>query len=448
MTVVTIAKREQVDLYLVGGTIRDFLLDRKRKDYDFVLHQRDMIFIQKLRDELKGHLFSLGRHEEQRIFRILSGDEILDFNRIDGPTIEDDLRKRDFTINAMAYSVRKNRFYCHPEAEGDIHERLLRMASTESFDRDPLRMIRGIRYLCFLRGFRMDERTKRVIREKPHLVRNTSVERIKMELDSILLSPDPTSGMKELAALGLLTEIFPEFEGSDGVKGMDLLRADAFSHYLRFLLCLQQWNGIEGDRELHPEERLILSYAGLFTGMERIRAGDYGRDAKKSITHTSLHQLADEVMTRMKFSNRFKTLVKKILDYHMKLLKLSRSPMDSRDLRAITHRVGTPMSLVIVFSLLDHRVGSGDVLFRGDGRLVQLCHRIKALSEEEVTLSFPILVTGRDVIRMGYAPGPVVGHILRYVREKQIRGEIGNRKQALNFIRETFAKERVSSGLS
>jgi tRNA nucleotidyltransferase/poly(A) polymerase len=294
----------------------------------------------------------------------------------------------------------------------------------------------------------MDERTKRVIREKPHLVRNTSVERIKMELDSILLSPDPPSGMKELAALGLLTEIFPELEGSDGVKGMDLLRVDAFSHYLRFLLCLQQWNGKEGDRELHPEERLILSYAGLFAGMERIRAAGYGRDAKKPVTHISFHQLAYEVMTRMKFSNRFKNLVKKILDYHMKLLKFSRSPMDSRDLRAITHRIGTPMSLVIVFSLLDHRVGSGDALFHGDGRLVQLCHRIKALSEEGVTLSFPVLVTGRDVIRMGYAPGPVVGHILRCVREKQIRGEIGNRKQALTFLRETFAKERVSSGPS
>jgi len=444
MAVAAIAKGEKADLYLVGGTIRDFILGRGRQDYDFVLHQRDMTFIQKLRDGLKGYLFSLGRHEEQRVYRILVANETLDFNRIDGPTIEDDLRKRDFTINAVAYSLREDRFYSHPKAEGDIRERLIRMASPESFDRDPLRMMRGVRYLCTLRGFRMNERTKSVIREKSHLIRNTSVERTKMEMDSILLSPDPPSGMKQLAALGLLTEIVPELGVRDGGKPMDLLRVHGFSHYLRFLLCLQQWNGKEVDWQLHTEERLILSYAGLFAGMERMRAADYDRNAKKPVTPVSFQPLATEVMIRMKFSNRFKDLLKKILEHHVKLLNFSRSPMDSGDLRAIIHRIGTPLRLVIVFSLLDHAAGPGDARFHGDERLVQLCHRIKTLSEEGVTLSPPTLITGRDVIRMGFTPGPVVGHILRCVREKQIRGEIGNRKQALTFLRETFIKEEGS----
>ncbi len=192
ITLASIAKREKVELYLVGGIIRDLTLGRGRQDYDFVLQQRNMTFVHKFRQELKGHLFSMGKDEKQRVYRILTGNEILDFNVIDGSTIGEDLQKRDFTINAMAYSLHEHRFYFHPGAEEDIDKKLIRMVSSRGFDRDPLRMIRGVRYLCILEGFRWDEKTKGIIRRKPSLVRSISVERIKMEMDRILLSPKPS----------------------------------------------------------------------------------------------------------------------------------------------------------------------------------------------------------------------------------------------------------------
>ena len=349
------------------------------------------------------------------------------------------LHKRDFTINAMAYSLHEDRFHFHPGAEEDIDKKLIRMVSSKVFDRDPLRMIRGVRYLCILEGFRWDEKTKGAIRRKPNLVRSISVERIKMEMDRILLSPKSFLGMRELAVLGLLPELFRELQIPQGSKRMDLFRMDAFSRYLRFLRYLGQGNAWEGDMPPQTEERLILSYVALFAAMGRIQATGNHCARGKSISQESSSHLAYKIMTRMKFSNRFKELVKKLMDHHANLLELSRSPVSQKALRQFIHHVGTRVRLLIIFSLLDQRASPNDGLSRKDQELVQLCHRIKALSKGRDIISPAPLITGRDVMRLGYVPGPVVGHILHCVREKQIRGEIGNRKQAMAFLRETFS---------
>jgi len=397
MVLAPLVKRERVQVYLVGGAIRDLILSRRRGDYDFVLHQGDMAFVRKLSRELKGHLFCMGKDEKGRVYRILAGNDILDFNVMDGSTIGEDLSRRDFTINAIAYSLPEQRFYCHPGSEEDIEKKLIRMVSPEGFDRDPLRMIRGIR------------------------------------------SPKPFLAMRECAALGLFREIFPEIQIPGRLRRTALFRTNAFSHYLRFLKGLAQWNGWEGDTPLQMEERLILSYIALFITMGKILAKPDHWAREEPISN-----VAYATMTRMKFSNRFKELAKKLMDHHGDLLKLSQSRVGQKALRQFIYRVDTPVKLLITFSLLEQRANANGGLSRKGQNLAQLCHRMKDLCKEGDIISLPALITGRDVITLGYEPGPVVGYILHCVREKQVRGEIGNRQQALAYLRETFGKGHFS----
>ncbi len=432
----SVVQRERVKLYLVGGAIRDLALDRSRGDCDFILHQRDMKAVNRLASELKGHLFFMGKHEKQGIYRILVGSDILDFSPMDGRTIGEDLEKRDFTINAMAYSLHGNRFYSHPGSEEDIKKKLIRMVSPEGFDRDPLRMVRAVRYLSTLEGFRLDERTKGVIRRKATLIKSTPVERIKMELDRILLSPEPHLAVRELVALGLLPEIFPELQVYRGRQREALMRKGAFSHLLRFLRFLSQWNGWEGNLSLPAEERLILSYTALVRAIGKILTTGPQRAGKEFPS-----QPAYEIMTRMKFSNRFRETVQKLINHYGNLLELSRSGVDQKALRQFIHLVGAPVRLLIAFSLLEKRAGTHAGPSRKDHNLVRVCHRIKDLCTSEDIISPPPLITGTDIMRLGYEPGPVVGYILNCVREKQIRGEIGDRQQALAYLREAFKRE-------
>jgi tRNA nucleotidyltransferase/poly(A) polymerase len=426
----SIVQREGVTIYLVGGAIRDLALDRSRGDYDFILHQGDMGIVHKLASELKGHLFSMGKDEKQRIHRVLVGSDTLDFSPMDGATIAEDLEKRDFTMNAMAYCLHENRFYSYPGAENDIEKKLIRMVSPEGFDRDPLRMLRAVRYLNTLEKFRLDERTKEVIRQRATLIKTTPVERIKMELDRILLLPKPHLALRELVALGLLTEMVPELRVSGGQQGEALLRIDAFSHFLRFLRYLSRWNGWEGNPPLSVEERLILSYAALVNAIGKILTTAPQRGVKGF-----LPQPAPEIMTRMKCSNRFKETVQKLINHYGNLLDLSQSRADQKALRQFIHLVGAHVRLLIAFSLLEHRAGAHGGLPRKGQNLVRLCRRIGDLCTAEDIISPPPLITGWDVIRLGYEPGPVVGNILHRVREKQIRGEIGTRQQALAYLR-------------
>jgi poly(A) polymerase len=437
MALTSIVKRERVEVYLVGGAIRDLALGSGRQDYDFVLHGRDIPFVHKLSRELRGHLFSMGRDEKRRVYRILARNDLLDFNAMDGSTIGEDLQRRDFTINAMAYCLHEGRFHLYPGSDEDLHNKLIRMVSAEGFDRDPLRMIRGVRYLGLLEGFRLDQRTKGVIRRKAPLIRSISVERIRMEMDRIFLSPRPPLAMEELVDLGLLWEIFPELQNSEDRKRTALRRKDAFSHYLRFLECLSRGNGWEAGLPVPAEERLILSYVGLFTGMGKTLATT-GKDPVSQVVPS---RLTDEIMTRMRFSNRFGQLIKKLMHHHADLVELSRSTGDRKALKQFVHRVGLPVRSLIAFSLLEERARETDESSPSDQNLTELCHRIKDLYTGEDIVSPPPLVTGRDVMRLGYEPGPVVGHILQYIREKQIRGEIGDRRQALAFLQETFGEE-------
>lgn len=427
---ISIVQRERVKIYLVGGAVRDLALGRSRRDYDFILRQRDMGIVHKLASELKGHLFSMGKHEKQRIYRILVGSDTLDFSPMDGTTIGEDLGKRDFTMNAMAYCLHENRFYSYAGAEKDIEKKLIRMVSPEGFDRDPLRMVRAVRYLNTLEKFRLDGRTRGVIRQKATLIKTTSVERIKMELDRILLLPKPHLALRELVALGLLTEMFPELQVSGGEQREALLRIDAFSHFLQFLRYLSQWNGWEGNLPLAMEERLILSYAAFVNAIGKILTTRPQRAGKGF-----LPQPAYEIMTRMKFSNRFKETVQKLVTHYGNLLDLSQSRADQKALRQFIHLVGAQVRLLIAFSLLEHRAGAHGGPSRGGQNLVRLCRRIKALCTAEDIISPSPLITGSDVMRLGYEPGPVLGYILHRVREKQIRGEIRTRQQALAYLR-------------
>jgi hypothetical protein len=114
--------------------------------------------------------------------------------------------------------------------------------------------------------------------------------------------------------------------------------------------------------------------------------------------------------------------------------------VEQKTLRQIIHKIGTPVRLLIIFSLLDQRSRRKGALPHANQNLVHLCRRIEKLVKDGDIISPPPLITGKDVTRLGYAPGPVVGHILHCVREKQIRGEIGDRKQAMAFLRETFSR--------
>ncbi|MGZ3604641.1 MAG: hypothetical protein ACXU9P_06745, partial [Thermodesulfobacteriota bacterium] len=153
-----LSKEKGIPLFLVGGYLRDLLLGTRSKDYDFTLPKEVSSFVPAIEEALGFRFFKVGKDEmNTATYRVIKEDISVDLAFWQGETIEEDLGKRDFTVNAIAFSLRDETFHLMERSLEDIGKKLIRPVSGHSIDQDPLRMLRAIRYLCTLDGFDMDK---------------------------------------------------------------------------------------------------------------------------------------------------------------------------------------------------------------------------------------------------------------------------------------------------
>ncbi|MEO0086045.1 MAG: hypothetical protein ABIK37_05385, partial [candidate division WOR-3 bacterium] len=195
-------------LYLVGGALRDLVLGREPDDFDFAVSGSGVRFAADLARRLRAKLVVLSEDDDEA--RVVWHRKLtLDFNGFGDRTIEDDLGRRDFTLNALACEIL-------PDGVGelldpfagrqDITRRLIRPVSESSLSRDPLRLLRGIRLALEL-GFELDAAVG--AQAGAVSLRNTAAERIGMELLRIMEQPGSFRFVEDLVRLGRLREILP-----------------------------------------------------------------------------------------------------------------------------------------------------------------------------------------------------------------------------------------------
>ncbi len=209
-----LAKKRKAKIYLVGGYLRDLILARTNKDLDFVLTGRLTDFVKEFAKKINGTFFLLNdRYQTNRVINKKDG-LTYDFTRMRARSIEEDLKKRDFTINALALDLEKPvllKVMDPYKGREDIRKRVIRVVSERAFTDDPLRLLRSIRFRALL-NFRIERKTEKLILEKATLLKKVSGERIREELFEILALEDSHRFIRELDELKLLTQIIPEIE--------------------------------------------------------------------------------------------------------------------------------------------------------------------------------------------------------------------------------------------
>jgi poly(A) polymerase len=455
----TLAKEKGAPLFLVGGYLRDLLLGahspafRPRSqtragqaamDYDFALPKEFSSFISTVENRLQFHFFKVGKEEAGTItFRMTRKEISIDVTFFQGETLEEDLRRRDFTINAMAVSLRDETCHTVEGAFDDIKKKLIRSVSPRSMDQDPLRMLRAIRYLCTLEGFTVDIKLEEEISSKKELIRDLPGERIKMELDRILLSPRPGLGVKSLYELGLLFILMPELEGLKGLGQNKHHHLHVLSHILLMIDKISwamEWLAQNGKAiSLTQEERLILYYASLFHDLGK--QDTYSQDEKERVHfyhHESFScERAEAIMERLRFSNPMKNRILHLIKHHMRILNLSPETGESA-LKRLVNQMGEETPLLVLHTLADKEASRGILSIQIDEIVEEHCLRLLQLFGEKDIVHPPPLITGHDVMALGYSSGPKVGEILNFIREKQVEGEIRTREEALEVLKERF----------
>jgi poly(A) polymerase len=440
----TLARERGAPLFVVGGYIRDLLLGIHRRDYDLALPPEASSFIPEIEEALGFHFFMIGKQEMgTSTYRVIKPDLSIDLTLLQGQTIDEDLRKRDFTINAIAFSLCEQRFHRVEGALEDIGNRTIRAVTNQSIDQDPLRMLRAIRYLSSLDGFELDGKLAEEISLKKRLIEKIPAERIKMELDKILLSGRRTLGMEVLCESGLLLTLLPELKGLESIDQGQYHHLNALSHTLLTLEKISwafEWLASERPGiSLSEEDQLSLHYAALFHDLGKQDTLSQSQDGNVHFYHHEVYSClaAEKAMERLRFSTLMKDKVLRLVGNHMTILNLSPQTKEPA-LRRLVNRIGDLTPLLVVLTLADKEASRGILSVSKDEGVGTHCLRILELSQQKEVVHPRSLITGKDVIALGYAPGPRVGEILKSIREKQVVGEIRTREEALKVLAEEF----------
>lgn len=418
-------------VYLVGGAIREMLLKKTPHDYDLALTDAKDLGI--LENIFKRSSFLLGKKPIQT-HRIMTDNTSFDITVIEG-TIEDDLRRRDFTMNAIAYDVRKNTIVDTMGGMEDILKMVIRHPSEETIVNDPLRMLKAIRHLSTLDGFALDDRLLESIRTLKHLIHEVSPERIKYEMDRIIVSRRVADGMAMLEHTGLLFEIFPELYA---LRLMDIeknFQLETLGHTLDGFRFLHHYNN---ELFLDEKELRNVGYGFLFHDLGKARTFFY--DEKKGTVHFFYHErvsreIASRIMEKLRFSTQEIKNVLALIENHMRIFLVSDNEPRERAVRRVVYKMGDLTPSLVLHTMCDLYGSSGGIDNVSTEQVKKCCGEILTAYKESLRKPLPRLINGNDLISLGFVRGPDIGRCLDDIREKQITGEMTYPGQAFAYAR-------------
>jgi tRNA nucleotidyltransferase (CCA-adding enzyme) len=338
--------------------------------------------------------------------------------------VEDDLHRRDFTMNAMAEDLATGELVDPLQGRKDIKRRLIRITSPDSFKDDPLRMLRGVQFAARFE-FEMEENTLRSLEENAGLITTVSSERIQEELNKLLLKAKyPSSGFRLMQRVGLLEKILPELATGVGVDQPGGYHAhDVFEHSILTADSAPRDLVLRLAALLHdvskPDTRVLTDEGG---------ATFYGHDKKGS-------RVARSVLQRLRYSNQIIDQVCLLVDKHM-----FTAGVTDKGVRRLIRRMGEEL----IFSLLDLR--RADVTAQGKGGNTQdvdeLQERIRLELEKKPPFGLKDLaVNGNDIMStFDLSPSPLVGQVLNYLLELVLDNPELNQKERLMKEAEFFLK--------
>jgi len=465
--------------YVVGGFVRDTLLGRTTLDIDVAVAADALDVARRVADSLDGKYVLLD--DTFGVARVLIVDEEtsegpwqLDFSSYEG-NIEQDLTRRDFTINAMAIDIdqlvkdsRNARLIDPYNGCKDLDRKVVRGVSETVFEADAVRLLRSVRLAAEL-GFSIEGDTGIQIRQCAHLVNNVAGERVREELLCILVLPGSGRFIGYLDELGLLMALLPELAVLKGVEQPKEHFWDVFTHSLQtvvavdFLLREVAWG--HANAELLATVPWSTGLAQYFereissgsTGGALLRLAallhDIAKPQMKTIEPDGRMRfmghpqegasLTVTILERLRFSTKEIRLVETMVKYHLRPMQMSQEGLPtSRAIYRYFRDAGEAGIDTLYLSLADHLATRGPDLDRtGWQEHTRIVDYVLNQYYEQQKQVRPVkLVDGHDLINIfGLSPGPGLGELLEAVREAQAVGEVNSREEALEYVRENLA---------
>jgi len=468
----------KIDCYVVGGFIRDGLMMRTNSDIDVAVAGDARAIADEVAREFGARMVPLD--DVNQVARVvLAGYERrwhLDFATLRGG-IEEDIRCRDFTVNAIAVKLAESsddwsRVEVIDPLGGcdDLNYKLVRKVSDECFEHDPVRLIRAIRLAAML-DFSLEPSTEALIKHNSELITSVSTERVRDELYYILETPRTYKSLRHLDRLELLDSLMPELTATRGATQPNEHYWDVFDHSLETVAAaerlLREGDGNTTDEIIStvpwtPEisQHFDREVAGGRTRRAMLKLAALLHDIAKPATKTTEQdgrirflghpkqgaEMAARLMERLRFSKREIKTVQLMIEHHLRPGFLVREGIPSN--RAIykyfrdTADVGID---TLFLALADHLAARGPMLDPDQWRehVETTRYILNKWSREQDTVVPPKLIDGHVLIdELGLTPGPQIGELLEIIREAQAAGELKTSGEALDLVKKRLGNNQ------
>ncbi len=443
----SIANKNQQSIYIVGGYVRDLLMNRKvPTDIDFVTEQNGILLAEKIAEEINPNIkVSIFKNYGTAMFRYNNID--LEFvgarkesytensrkPEVENGSLEDDQKRRDFTINSLAISLNKENFgeLIDPfNGQNDMTNKIIRtpLEPHQTYSDDPLRMMRAIRFATTL-DFNIEEKSLNAIKKEVDRIKIVSMERIMVEFNKIMLSKRPSKGLNLLDETGLLNYILPELTALKGIEEIDGMgHKDNFYHTLEVV-----------DNISQHTDKLWLRWAALLHDIGKAPTKKF----EKNIGWTFHgHEFLGSKMLKGIFK-RLKLPLNSDLKYVEKLVRMHARPIalitdDASDsaLRRLLFDAGEDLEDLFTLCKSDITTKNNTKQNKFKKNYEYVAEKIKQVEEKDKVRNIQPPNTGEEKMSLfNLKPSREIGILKETVMEAILEGEIeNNHEQAKNFV--------------
>jgi poly(A) polymerase len=433
--------RGERDIYLVGGTVRNILMGIEPQDYDFSVSGSGIDFARHVVKKIGGALVILDEDEDEA--RVVKDSIVYDFVGFDEKGVVADLRRRDFTINAMAVQLTRLEFVDPCQGAQDLKRELIRPTTPQSLIDDPLRILRGFRFALELR-FRLHKDFYKLA--KNISLKNIAAERIGYEIMRIMSAPGSFEVVLKMNQLGIFRQLFPEAEKL-------LEDFDLWDHSLNTYGAVEHLIERGFFAKLEPEYSQyfakpgripLCKLAGLFHDVAKpdtflLKEGEvhfYGHDTMGA------RMIEKIARRRLRLSKQDTDILTKLVKEHMRLHLLATNPdLTDRAIRRFFRHLEDDWFGAMMIAWADGYATGGKTrhLEKAFLRMIDLFRADNAKPKVDR------LVNGHDLIALGMKPGPLFKIILQELLDLQLEGEITEKAEALRTAVE-IAERVVKNG--